>query len=141
VLPGLMRILSVAGSGLLRHCNESVFESLKFAFPDHGWNVWRLGVVKMGWWKDAANQRSFLDAVASDLNVHTLEDWYTVSREDLMRVGGAFDEPNPNRETTRLAASCLRPCTPGHLAGIVPKRNLGNTKSLRLGMAMFARTI
>jgi len=59
---------------------------MKFAFPNHEWEVWKFSKPPPGFW-DSAQQKqdlevlsSLLKQIASKLNVVTLEDWYRVSK-------------------------------------------------------------
>jgi hypothetical protein len=42
-----------------------------------------------GYWKDLSNQRQFFDQVATELSLKSLEDWYKVKQEDVIKRGGS----------------------------------------------------
>lgn len=66
----------------------SVVSALKTCFPDHKWQVWKFAKVPQGWWADQANQRLFFEEAGEELGVGKLDDWYGVSRRQLVNVSG-----------------------------------------------------
>jgi hypothetical protein len=61
-------------------------------FPEHNWDISKFRFNKphlpSGYWKDTTNQRSFLDQLASKLNITKQDDWYKVSVKKVVENGG-----------------------------------------------------
>jgi hypothetical protein len=58
-------------------------------YPEHQWEQWKFTKAPRGWWKDTANHKVFLDAVAKNLNLSSMEDWYSVQFSDIQEQGGS----------------------------------------------------
>jgi hypothetical protein len=66
---------------------------LQDLYPEYNWKIlqFHAQAVRHDFWNDLHNQRHFLLAVAKELNVNTLNDWYKVSGAELSnRIGRAF---------------------------------------------------
>eukprot|EP01114_Cavostelium_apophysatum_P004727 TRINITY_DN1506_c0_g3_i1.p1 TRINITY_DN1506_c0_g3~~TRINITY_DN1506_c0_g3_i1.p1 ORF type:complete len:599 (-),score=143.45 TRINITY_DN1506_c0_g3_i1:226-2022(-) len=77
------------GAALLQLYNQSLYEVLKEIYPSATWDRERFEKKKEGgYWKDPQNAREFLERVAKNLGVKTMEDWYGVKAADIARFGG-----------------------------------------------------
>jgi hypothetical protein len=65
---------------------------LRSAYGDlHPWRPWKFPKgTSPEYWKDPINQRFFLDQLASDLNITSPKQWYSVTKEDIRQHGGRF---------------------------------------------------
>ena len=57
-------------------------------YPDEQWNIFKFPVKPMRFWNDKSNQRLFLDYFAKEHNITSIDDWYQVTRDDIMSLGG-----------------------------------------------------
>lgn len=55
---------------------------------DFKWKMWRFDNVPDHYWEDSANVRRFLDDARLELGIRELDDWYTVSTQQLANLGG-----------------------------------------------------
>jgi hypothetical protein len=62
---------------------------LAAVFPEQSWDPFRFQSLPRNYWNDVNNQRSFLERIAPQLNVSTLEDWHSIKTKDVIRLGGA----------------------------------------------------
>lgn len=76
------------GGGLLTMYDSSLFKALQHLYPEHDWNPWKFSHGARKFWQSPRNQLAFFDWCAKKLNVQKPEDWYSVSVEDIMRLGG-----------------------------------------------------
>jgi hypothetical protein len=76
------------GHHLFQYYKESVYDILKSTFPEHEWIPWKFHMVSKGFWKDNSNQRWFMDWLGKQIGIEHYEDWYRISKEDIIRHGG-----------------------------------------------------
>src|SRR5690349_21128292 len=77
------------GGGLLRNSfGNSPSKALKSIYPDHEWKLWNFKTVPQGYWEKTENQRAFFDRLSKTLGYECLEDWYNVTREDIIENRG-----------------------------------------------------
>jgi hypothetical protein len=73
-----------------RHVHdESMYSMLQRLYPGHVWHPWKFTHVPRSWWEPRDHQREFLLWVGKQLSMTSMDAWYTVSTEDIMRFGGA----------------------------------------------------
>jgi hypothetical protein len=53
------------------------------------WMPWKFKGVAKNYWADVANQRKFMDWVAKELKLKSVDDWRAVSRAQLVDLGGS----------------------------------------------------
>jgi hypothetical protein len=83
-------ILLNGGSGLLEQYNNSVYNALLEIFSEFSWKPWKFkNVAPKGYWDNIEIQREFMQEMAGKLNVKKMEDWYNVTRSDIIANGGA----------------------------------------------------
>jgi hypothetical protein len=81
----------MTGSALIgREYNGSVLQFVRAMRPDHEWLIWRFPAVPAGFWQSEKNKQEYLDWVAKQLNVQTMEDWYQVTKKQLDKLYGAY---------------------------------------------------
>lgn len=85
------------GSNLLcEHYNNSYFTCLKKVYPEFEWNASQfVGIPHYishpkprNYWTDKQHRRAFMDSVAEQLGIKTLEDWYGVQTRQVAECGG-----------------------------------------------------
>lgn len=69
--------------------DSSLVNALLEAFPTHEWKPWKFKRCPVGWWKEPANQRAFLDDAYLSLELKSMDDWYRVTVARVQRLGGA----------------------------------------------------
>jgi hypothetical protein len=65
---------------------------LKASFPEYNLDqshFKKIIKVNAGYWKNTDNQRTFFDKLATKLNVRTIDDWYSVTIQQVAHNGGA----------------------------------------------------
>ncbi len=80
---------------------SSLGKALSTLYPDYHWKPWLFGKqqrnnqsaidyrVPHGFWSEEGNQREYLDWLAEELGVKTIEDWYRVRNEDVELRNGS----------------------------------------------------
>ena len=48
-------------------------------FPNYNWLPWKFNSVPDGFWSDSSNAKKYINWLANELKVNTMEDWYKVS--------------------------------------------------------------
>lgn len=64
---------------ILRQHNDSLHETLQALFPEHNWDIKNRKVVTKGYWNDPKHHREYIEKIARELNINTLDDWYNVT--------------------------------------------------------------
>lgn len=86
------------GNGLLELYGDSLLNMLKNQFPTYNWEPWKFTRTEKGTYHNKENQRKVLyqifasyiklfDYVATQLNMKSLDDWYSVQKSEVMRMG------------------------------------------------------
>lgn len=70
--------------------NESLYEALKIAYPNHNWKAWRFihFTLDEKFWEKFPLQVSFLDDLGNYLNFSKIEDYYSLKEDDIIRMKG-----------------------------------------------------
>jgi hypothetical protein len=66
-------------------CYSDYAIALSLAYPQIDWSVSKMPT---GFWKKLENQRKFLDQVAREMGIQTVQDWYHIKKEDIIERGG-----------------------------------------------------
>eukprot|EP01027_Heterolobosea_sp_BB2_P018918 GEZU01026579.1.p1 GENE.GEZU01026579.1~~GEZU01026579.1.p1 ORF type:complete len:601 (+),score=135.41 GEZU01026579.1:14-1816(+) len=83
-------IIARGGGPLLKDYYEnSMLLALQGIYPEHPWQEAGSPRALNGYWNDPKNQRNFLNRIAEELNVKTLDDFYKISADDVRSKGGA----------------------------------------------------
>lgn len=83
--------MEVGGGGLLKRHGNSFFALLADTYPERGYTELQCrSKVPQGYWKSAANRRSFMDHVAALHGIEAAEDWgrKKVTRREVTAMGG-----------------------------------------------------
>lgn len=77
------------GSGLLKRYQYNLFKALQSVYPDKEWNLFSsISRLPRGFWDSTENHRLFLDNFAAIHNINSVEDWSSVSTDDIKAAGG-----------------------------------------------------
>jgi len=77
------------GRGLLARYKGSFLAALQDAYPEHRFDALRCRPqVPAGYWDSRENRRSFLEGVAGQLGLRSMEDWRGVTNRQLQELGG-----------------------------------------------------
>jgi hypothetical protein len=83
------RALGVPGTaGLLALHGNSLYATLKAAYPEHAWQPYRFVASPHNLHLHWSEVESFIKFAAKKLRVRAVEDWYRVSQDHLWRLGG-----------------------------------------------------
>ena len=88
-------IIAKGGKGILYHYGGSLSSALESIYPGYvrpPESDAESGLRKArGHWKDVNNQRTFFDQAAKQLGISSSnpEEWYKVSKEDIIKLGGS----------------------------------------------------
>jgi hypothetical protein len=58
-------------------------------YPEHSWDLFKFKALPHGYWKEKANQQSFLETIGKKLGVQHLDDWRNISRQQALDHGGS----------------------------------------------------
>jgi hypothetical protein len=83
------KVMKMGGSFIHKRYNGSLMRALSGVYPRQQWKEPRKQMPS-GYWKDTKNQRLFFDKLASKLGLQKPEDWYSVSVDTVMKMGGWF---------------------------------------------------
>eukprot|EP00028_Trichosphaerium_sp_Am-I-7-wt_P003386 CAMPEP_0168527358 /NCGR_PEP_ID=MMETSP0405-20121227/12556_1 /TAXON_ID=498012 /ORGANISM="Trichosphaerium sp, Strain Am-I-7 wt" /LENGTH=219 /DNA_ID=CAMNT_0008550457 /DNA_START=25 /DNA_END=681 /DNA_ORIENTATION=+ len=87
----LLDLLDHVGVHMLGQYGGSLWSALKALFPDHRWNFnerEKKNQVEKGHWQNQEKQLTFLKGLAEKLRLEK-DDWYRVSKKQLIDSGGA----------------------------------------------------
>ena len=76
------------GGGLLQVYGDSPSKALQTIYPEHKWMLWRFSKKPTGFWKDMFNQKQFFDWLGGELGYKGMDDWYNITKEDIVLHGG-----------------------------------------------------
>jgi hypothetical protein len=83
-------IVANHGSSLLAHYyNNSPSSFVRRMVPDHPWIEWRFNMVSNGFWSSWDNRRAYFEWLSKDLGLTSMNDWYSVKKEDITSRNGA----------------------------------------------------
>eukprot|EP01125_Pyxidicula_operculata_P011832 TRINITY_DN3871_c0_g1_i1.p1 TRINITY_DN3871_c0_g1~~TRINITY_DN3871_c0_g1_i1.p1 ORF type:complete len:468 (+),score=35.99 TRINITY_DN3871_c0_g1_i1:69-1472(+) len=71
---------------ILRNFKRTLFLLLKDSYPDYAWKEWKFKKQSKNFWKSPDNLKDKLEHVAKVLEVNNLDDWYRVSRKQLIML-------------------------------------------------------
>jgi len=80
------------GSGLLQLYSNSLDRLLIEVFPEHDWKPWlleRSSMISSAFWNSFQNCRCYLEWLANELAIHSMDQWYQVSTSLVRSKGGS----------------------------------------------------
>jgi hypothetical protein len=84
---GLNAVKKKGAARLLSTTEKSLPELLMALYPEHNWKIWKFKQVPQGYWSVAQNRRSTMEKFGAELGIRKLEDWYSVTSEQLASIG------------------------------------------------------
>jgi len=142
-------------SGLLGANGGSLYNTLRFVYPQHKWNFKAKDTKPWGYWKDRTEVTRFLKFAETKLHINSPEMWYRVSLDQMKKLGGSglmyyfpnilntiYPERNwqtanffemRKRAKQRFLAACIRSIYPNdevieeHPIGLHPQSSLAVT--------------
>eukprot|EP01118_Nematostelium_gracile_P007447 TRINITY_DN2432_c0_g2_i1.p1 TRINITY_DN2432_c0_g2~~TRINITY_DN2432_c0_g2_i1.p1 ORF type:complete len:326 (+),score=60.54 TRINITY_DN2432_c0_g2_i1:44-1021(+) len=85
---GKAQILAHGGGGLLNRYHNSPSKMIISLFPNHIWRVQNFTYKPKGIGNDKQSQKDFLLSLGNQLHLQKMEDWYRVSKAQILAVGG-----------------------------------------------------
>ena len=83
-------IMANHGSGIMFQVfHDSVSKAMVTVYPEYNWRMWRFNQVTNSFWDSEQNVKVYLEWVAEKLNICEIEDWLTVTNEQLNGLRGA----------------------------------------------------
>jgi len=71
------------GGGAMIKAYGSIPSMLRVYRPDYDWKEWLFENHQRNFWRSKANERRYLDWLATELGFRTNEDWYRIKRADI----------------------------------------------------------
>lgn len=81
-------IIKHGGRGLLSYFHSSPFEILQTLYPNYDWLPWKFTHISNDYWKSTSNQKCYLEWLGKQLNFKSMEDWYSLSVDQIAKHGG-----------------------------------------------------
>eukprot|EP01118_Nematostelium_gracile_P008337 TRINITY_DN2763_c0_g1_i1.p1 TRINITY_DN2763_c0_g1~~TRINITY_DN2763_c0_g1_i1.p1 ORF type:complete len:389 (+),score=75.72 TRINITY_DN2763_c0_g1_i1:90-1256(+) len=83
------QIYQQGGGGLLRRYQNSPSKMITSIMTEHDWDIQNFTSKASGTWDDIQMQKDFINHLTRELNIHKMEDWYHVTRNQICNKGGA----------------------------------------------------
>lgn len=68
----------------------SLRRALRSIYPEHTWLDWRFGRLDPSWLNNPTNAAQCIEWLGKQLGVHSMEDWYSISLEDVRKHSKTF---------------------------------------------------
>ena len=88
-------------------CNFSPLKILSSVYPDYDWLPWHFQKISANEWRERA--KKFMETVAKELKIATMEDWYNVTREDIKRFKEGNNFLKANKDSLFFLLTCVFP--------------------------------
>lgn len=82
-------IVKNGGSTLLSYHNSSPSTALQSAYPEHRWELDKFKHKPRRFWEHKNNHKQVFDQLMNQLGYTCMEDWYSVTYEDIVQNGGS----------------------------------------------------
>jgi hypothetical protein len=76
------------GNFIKTHHGGSISTALFHAFPEYEWKLWKFIQVPRGFWDKDINLKAYISWLADELNICKMEDWYSVTWNQVMEMRG-----------------------------------------------------
>jgi len=73
--------------GLLFRYKGSLQRALFDLYPEYNWKPWLFVQVSSGFYENDTNSKNYIQWLAFQLNIKRMDDWYNVSRVQLVSLG------------------------------------------------------
>ena len=77
-----------AGGRSLFTIYTTLFNALVTVFPEKKWDVFNFQKLPAGYWESEENIIGFLERLKVEYSIKNDEDWYRISRKQVIKVGG-----------------------------------------------------
>jgi hypothetical protein len=81
-------IINNYGLGLLLIYNSSPINLLKSIYPEYKWLGWKFKNTPLNFWRNIENQTQYFNWLFTKLGHKTMEDWYKITQNDIIRNDG-----------------------------------------------------
>lgn len=78
------------GANVILHYNNSLVKAILNIYPEYNWQVWKFDQAPSGYWSVDSNVRQYLDWLGNKLCIRNLDDWKSVSQQDLEEHKGIY---------------------------------------------------
>jgi hypothetical protein len=83
-------IKDYGGTGLTKLFNDSVYDIVKSAFPQHDWLPWKFSYIPQSiWQRDPDLVNRFFNYIGAKLKISSMDQWYGVTTNDVEHFGGS----------------------------------------------------
>eukprot|EP01114_Cavostelium_apophysatum_P016205 TRINITY_DN4556_c0_g1_i1.p1 TRINITY_DN4556_c0_g1~~TRINITY_DN4556_c0_g1_i1.p1 ORF type:complete len:468 (-),score=106.38 TRINITY_DN4556_c0_g1_i1:76-1479(-) len=96
------------GAGLFKIYSNAV-EIITDTYKEHDWKIFRFKKVPSGYWLEKSHQKEYLEHIGRQLKVEKLDDWYSITLEQVESIGGASFLPRYYGESLSKALQALYP--------------------------------
>lgn len=93
------------GMSMLRLYKNSPSTLITSSFPNYSWKIWKFTQVPHHFWDSKENQLEYMEWLAKELNVNSMEDWYKVTQRLITKHYGAHLLRLYNNSTSALITS------------------------------------
>jgi hypothetical protein len=94
------------GTGFLStYYSDSPSSALMTVYPEYDWQPWRFRTVPNNYWNCMEHQRNYLDWIAEIKRMDSVEDWYSITHDDLVINNGIGLMLMYGRSTSKLLES------------------------------------
>lgn len=76
------------GTSILKHYGHSYIKALFNLYPHHKWDITQFRRIPYDHWQDPQHRLQFFNELSSKLHLNSLDDWYRVPKELVLRNGG-----------------------------------------------------
>ncbi len=79
------------GNILLGYYSRSLIKALEGIYPEYHWQPWRFeNRLPRGYWNERVNVTAFMNWIAKQVGVESMDDWYNISVAQVIVCGGMF---------------------------------------------------
>jgi len=97
------------GATLLKKYKSSLVAALRSNYPTHPWQVWRFKRVPLGYWKSHQSHAEYFSYLRDQLGYSLLEDWYKLTRAQVIAHGGGALLANYYKDSPTLFVTTMLP--------------------------------
>lgn len=81
-------VVQQGGLSVIKTYQGSLAKALINIYPEYDWKLWKFDHKPKSLMKDTASHRPFLDELEKSLNITNKEQWYNISKEQILQHGG-----------------------------------------------------
>ena len=76
------------GWKLVNLYDNSHIKLIMSIYNEYDWLPWKFNSVPKGYWEDKQNQLKYMNWLANEIKIKTMEDWYNVNVKQILNNGG-----------------------------------------------------